>query len=152
MIKHAARVVSVEPGYIWVEAAVGAADCAACRLGLGCRAVGGRRVRLPYAGAAPLKIDQWVELGLAEGMFLRGVAVIYMLPLLGLIGGMLALFALFGTQPLAALGAVSGLAAGLWAARRAARRLGAAEPKLLGRTEAPSLDLPPCARARAPSK
>ena len=150
MIKQVARVVAVEPGYLWVEAVAGAGDCAACRLGLGCSRATRRRLRLRCERTPPPEVDQWVELGLEEGAFLRGAALVYLLPLLGLGVGMLSAFALFGSQFGAAVGAGVGLAFGLGAARAAARRADA-EPRLLGSAPAPDARNPaPCARSAPP--
>lgn len=76
---------------------------------------------LEVASPLPLVPGQRVEVGITEGSLLRSVFLVYMLPLLGLIGGAAILQGTLGTDPAAACGGVAGGVAGFLCARYLAR-------------------------------
>lgn len=76
---------------------------------------------LEVASALPLVPGQRVEVGITEGSLLRSAFLVYMLPLLGLIGSAAIMQATLGTDPAAACGGVAGGVAGFLCARYLAR-------------------------------
>ncbi len=131
MLLETGRVEAVQKQFAWVACAA-QSDCQRCREGKGCgggllgRLLGDRlhRVRACHDGLV-LETGDRVELGLSEAALVRGALQVYGIPLagflllpalLGLLGGVSNDFALL----FAGLG---GLFAGLWFARRRARRV-----------------------------
>jgi len=121
MLKEIGRVVAAEPGALWVEVSAKSAcgSCAAkssCGHGLLEQLRHGRRyLRVLESEAAPsgVQVGQEVEIGLPEGAVLSASAMLYLVPLFGLLlGSVLASASLPGDMA-AALGGAAGLAAGL---------------------------------------
>ena len=126
MIETRARVVSITPGKVWVEAS-SQQGCAACQSQASCGVSGlGKffnRNKPPVALACDLALapGDSLVLNLAEADLLRAGLLAYLLPaLLSVAGAIVA--TLFGLGDAAAAGAMlAGFAAGLVAARVFAR-------------------------------
>lgn len=124
MLTETARVVAVEPGWVWVET-VRQSTCGSCAAASGCghgllnKLGDGRRSFLKLATDAfpanEFNVDDQVSIAIPERLLLDGTFVVYGIPLLGLLGG--AAIAV-GLQPgasdaLAIFGAGVGLLLGL---------------------------------------
>lgn len=143
MIEEQATVAAVEPGLVWVET-IRSSACARCSARAGCGQslmsqvlsadVQAEKNYLAIPTDRVLGIGQAVWIGIPETAFLRGAFWLYVVPLLTLIGGAVALQQWFGDDRLALLGAGIGLAGGLiWARRHTARWQGdpAWQPRIL---------------------
>ncbi|MBT9432214.1 SoxR-reducing system protein RseC [Candidatus Sodalis endolongispinus] len=122
MIKEWATVVSWQRGVAQVrcEAREGCGSCHArqsCGTRLLEKMAPDTQHYLAVASALPLVPGQRVEVGINEGSLLRSAFLVYMLPLLGLIGGAAMLQGTLGTDPAAACGGVAGGVAGFLCAR-----------------------------------
>lgn len=126
MIEETGRVVATDGEYAWVER-VRASTCGSCSLKGGCgtsvlaRAVGRRSVRVRAENAIAARVGDQVVVGLMEAALLEGSLLMYLVPILALLGGGLAgellarHLALQATDPLALAGAlVAAAAALLW--------------------------------------
>jgi sigma-E factor negative regulatory protein RseC len=136
MLIETGRVVAVEQDSLWVET-IRQSTCGGCAVRKGCghslmnRVYGGRRsyVRvLPGKHhVADCEVNDQVRISIPEEVILRGSAIVYLLPLVGmLLGALAAAHLLPGTQDLpAAGGAVAGFLAGIALVRwHAARHRG----------------------------
>ncbi|WLD57451.1 SoxR reducing system RseC family protein [Salinispirillum sp. LH 10-3-1] len=127
MIEEQATVAAIESGRVWVET-VRSSACARCSARAGCgqslmsqvisSESQAQKSFLPIATDRVLAVGQVVWIGIPETAFLRGAFWLYLLPLLALLAGALAFNHWFHTDSMALLGAVVGLVAGLWWARR----------------------------------
>lgn len=129
MLAERARIVAIEPGVIWVEtlAQSGCGSCAEkgeCGTGLLQRYLQTTRylrVEVKPGDEATYQVGSELELGLDEGVMVRGSMLLYLLPLLGLLAGAGLGYQLAGELLSVVLG-VSGMAlAGLgvrWHAER----------------------------------
>ena len=96
MIKERGRVVALESNSVWVET-IQQSSCGSCSATKGCgqklwlkagyKSVGHIRVLLQDHDPAAFKIDDYVEIGIAEHVISKGSVLVYMVPLLGLLGG-----------------------------------------------------------------
>ncbi|CDH45247.1 SoxR reducing system RseC family protein [Candidatus Contendibacter odensensis] len=129
MIEEQAVVVEVGDGYAWVETQRRSA-CSACATSEGCgtavlaKAWGDRRARVRAISNLPLQPGDSVIVGLAEGALLGGSLLVYLLPLVLLLGGAIlgqTVFTGAGDQPVMLSGAV-GLGLGFLVARTWSRR------------------------------
>ena len=95
MLAERARIVAVEPGVLWVETLVQSAcgSCAEngeCGTGLLQRYLQTTqylRIAVKSGEEAGYRIGDELELGLDEGVMVRGSLVLYLVPLLGLLVG-----------------------------------------------------------------
>lgn len=151
MIEEQATVVEVEGDLAWVESGArsGCGGCAA-RQGCGTGALGQwlrRRARaVPAVNPVGARVGERVVIGLAEEALLRGSLLVYLSPLLGMLGlGLLGerlalIWGGGGAEPLAMLGGLVGLVAGLvWARSRSASREGRFQPVVLRRLGSSSM-------------
>lgn len=142
MIEESVQVLSVEVDYLWVEGVQGSA-CQSCAVQRGCgqgllAKLGARpvRLRVSLSGRDPamFQAGQNVTIGIADNVVARGSLLMYLLPLLALLGG-IGLGERFLDNDFAAM--ISGLFAlfggGLLAGRLATRAKQRAmmEPQLL---------------------
>jgi positive regulator of sigma E activity len=123
----AGTVVEIRDGHALVECRESSGACDACGKGRGCswrRRLGTRSLAVPVpAAAGDLEAGDPVELEIPDGRLLVAVASLYGPPLVGLLGGPLLLRALDADAGAASLvAAVTGLLAGLLAARRLTQR------------------------------
>ncbi|ROR32125.1 SoxR reducing system RseC family protein [Inmirania thermothiophila] len=141
MIETSGRVIRVEGDHAWVEAQR-RAGCDGCEAAAGCgsgalASVFGRRaVRVRALNAAGARAGDEVTVALDEGAMLRGVVAVYLVPLLGLLAGGIAVGAVAGGDGPALAGAAAGFAAGLALARAYAgrwRRGARAQPVIVAR-------------------
>ncbi|QHB31679.1 SoxR-reducing system protein RseC [Yersinia canariae] len=79
--------------------------------------------QLKIAISQPLEPGQKVEVGISESSLLRSAALVYLTPLIGLIAGGALFQALFITDALTALGAISGAGLGFLLARTVAIKI-----------------------------
>ncbi len=124
MLTESGRVVAVEEGALWVET-IRKSTCGSCVAEKGCghgilnRIGDGKRsyVRVLANGEAAygLAVDDQVIIEIPEEVILRGSLVVYMWPLLGMLGGAaLAATAFVGQEDaLAAVGAIGGFLVGV---------------------------------------
>lgn len=126
MIEQTATVVRTEGSLAWVEAER-QSSCGQCAARKGCgtavlaNVLGRRAARMPALNPVAARPGEQVVIGLDESAMLRGAVVVYLLPLLALIGG--AVLASPGGDGLAILGGVGGFLTGLWGLRRFQRRI-----------------------------
>lgn len=105
MLEEQAIVVEVSAEEVWVETCRQTA-CQSCSAKSSCghsllsKISSGKTQRLQVKTDKELQVGDQVVLGLDEGAFIRGSALVYLLPLLALIIGALAGDALFGQDSL----------------------------------------------------
>lgn len=142
MIEQNATVVRREGETAWVDTRPQSA-CGGCAVQDGCgtgvwvRWFGARRGLLPAQDPLGTRPGDEVVIGVPEGTFLLGSLLLYLLPLAGLLAGAALAAAWWGgSDGPAVAGALAGLGAGLWGARRAAaRRAGWVRPRVLRRAD-----------------
>lgn len=138
MIEQSGRVVALEGRYAWVEAerAGGCGQCNArgsCGSGVLARVLGRRRVRLRALNRADAAVGDRVNVGIDEGVLLRGALLLYGLPLVAMLAGAVTGLALWG-EPASVAGGLTGLAAAfLYLRRRSHRAVGRSLPVVLSR-------------------
>ncbi|SDR79281.1 positive regulator of sigma(E), RseC/MucC [Halopseudomonas litoralis] len=147
MIEEQGRVLSVEPGAVWVET-IRRSACSSCQARAGCgqsllqRLGGGARqgfVRV--LDDRSCRVGDDIIVGIPENAVLRGSSLVYMVPLLALFACALLAQAAGVTEPLIILAGFFGLALGFVAIRWHSSRLDADPtftPRVIGR--AVSLD------------
>ena len=123
MLTETGRVVGIETDGIWVET-IRRSTCGTCSAQKGCghgllnRISEGKR---GYVRALPgdqpvedYKVDDQVLISIPEEVILRGSFIAYILPLLSMLAGAMAVSHFFAGQPdlLAVVGAAGGLASG----------------------------------------
>ncbi|WJW76135.1 SoxR reducing system RseC family protein [Thiohalobacter sp. IOR34] len=134
MIEEQGTVLAVDGDFAWVETRR-QSSCGSCAAKAGCgtrvlgRLMGGRPGRLRALNRGHARPGDPVVIGIPEAGLLRGSLAVYLLPLLGLIGGGLLgellasrLFAPAAEWP-AMLGGVFGFLAGLRWVQRFSRRI-----------------------------
>jgi sigma-E factor negative regulatory protein RseC len=146
MLTETARIVAVEPGWVWVET-VRQSTCGSCAAASGCghgllnKLGDGRRslLKLPTDAfpADEFNVDDQVSIAIPERLLLDGSFVVYGVPLLGMLGGAAIAVAVqpASSDALALLGAGIGLLLGLGAVRLHAwlrRNDDQLHPKLMG--------------------
>ena len=99
MITEMGRVVAIEADSFWVET-IQQSSCGNCSASKGCgqkvllkaghKRVGHIRALLQNQDAVSFKIDDQVEIGIAEHVISKGSIFVYMMPLMGLLGGAIA--------------------------------------------------------------
>ncbi|QPR27990.1 SoxR-reducing system protein RseC [Edwardsiella hoshinae] len=105
------------------------AGCNGCRARQGCGTAAlaelgpQTRHQLRLAVSQPLQVGQRVEIGLREASVLRSALVVYLTPLVGLLGGAVMGQLWLGSDGASALAALLGAVAGFVLARRQARRM-----------------------------
>lgn len=122
MITETGRVVAVEENFLWVET-IQRSSCHSCAAKSGCgqsvlgKMFDGRRshIRLSRANEVNTQyhVDDQVEIGLPEDALLKGAAWVYLMPLIGLIGGGVLCSSLFSgfafnNDALAIFGSITG--------------------------------------------
>lgn len=122
MMTERGRVVAVTDDSVWVET-VRASTCSGCSARKGCGhgllngIGGGRRNYLRVLpGDVPLRdvaVDDQVEVAIPEQVLLSGAAIVYLLPLLTMLAGMLLASSQTSGDGAAIAGAALGLIAGL---------------------------------------
>ena len=133
MMRSLAQVIAVQPGEITVscQQQTSCGSCASrdsCGTGIVSKALPGRQHQIKITTDKPAKVGDMVEIGLSERSMLRSAALVYVLPLLCLVLGaglgQWWFVALAGGGELGViLTALGSAAAGLWLARRLARRV-----------------------------
>ena len=128
MLVETGRVVAVEPEALWVET-IRQSTCGSCAANKGCghgllnRIGDGRtgyvRVLPGPTGTAGCAVDDQVRISIPEQVILRGSLVVYVLPLLFMLGGAAGAGGLWpaGSQLASVGGAAVGLALGFAAVR-----------------------------------
>ena len=123
MLIETGRVVAVDPAGLWVET-IRQSTCGSCQAQKGCghgllnRIGDGKRGYIRVwpgdKGPGDCAVDDQVLISIPEEVILRGSLVVYMLPLLCMLGGAAAAVGLLqGSQDLlAALGSVAGFGLG----------------------------------------
>ncbi|MGD2052544.1 MAG: SoxR reducing system RseC family protein [Gammaproteobacteria bacterium] len=91
MIEETARVIAIENGQLWLEAQTTSA-CSACEAKQGCgtsvlsKWVGRKFTRFQVPNTVNARVGDEVVVGLAEEAMLKGSVLVYLLPLLAMIG------------------------------------------------------------------
>lgn len=123
MIEQPATVVKIDAKQIWLDVER-QSTCSGCKLRNGCgtgllsRHVGQRFSRLVVPRTQNLQVGEQVQVQIAEKELLHGALMMYLLPLLGLIGGAALVNVVSGPAWLEIIGGVSGLIAGfIWLGR-----------------------------------
>lgn len=128
MITETGHVLEVEADHAWV-ACLRQVGCARCAEGKGCgggiigKMMGDRLHRVRVAtGDVPVTPGDQVVIGLREDAVMRAAVVVYLLPLVAALGAGILAWSAVGGDLAAALGALAGLAGGLFWARRYSER------------------------------
>jgi len=133
MIEESGQVVDVEGAFAWIESER-TSTCGACNVRKGCgtavlaKVLGQRRVHLRVLNRINARVGDAVVIGISESGLVRGSLAVYAVPLSGLFAGAISGDALgrhFFTgspDPVAIVGALAGLAAGLFWLKRFSRR------------------------------
>ncbi len=131
MIEERGRVLSVEPGAVWVET-VRTSTCGNCAAKAGCGQAllakvgsGAKRGFIRALTDRSWQVGDEVFIGIPEDAVVRGALWVYMVPLLGLFVSALLAQALGVTEPLvigaAMVGLIAGFAVVRWHGQRAQR-------------------------------
>ncbi|WP_372864927.1 SoxR reducing system RseC family protein [Spongiibacter sp.] len=144
MICERGRVVAVEETALWVET-ISQSSCSSCAAKKGCgqglmnSLHDGRRNQLRVAldgqSASRFPVGCDVDIAIPETALLSGVFIVYLLPLLSMMGVMMAVAHFTASDKLAALGAAGGLLLGLLLVRLHAavsRDKRGFQPRILG--------------------
>ena len=128
MFSEAGRVVAIEPDSLWVEV-IQTSACEACKAQKGCgqsainKVFSARRQHVrallaAHDSADQYHVDDWVELNVPDSTILQGVALVYGVPLLTMIGGALLGQSYFhGAEGWVILSSLAGLATGVFGVR-----------------------------------
>jgi sigma-E factor negative regulatory protein RseC len=118
---ESARIVAISDDAIWVET-IQKSTCANCASRSGCgqyllgkwRAEQDSRLKIPFGKHQPsdFQVGDYVSIGVPEGMVLKFAIIVYMLPVVWMLGGALFAQHLLGSDLAAAVGAVIGLVVG----------------------------------------
>jgi sigma-E factor negative regulatory protein RseC len=122
MICETGRVVGIETDALWVET-IQRSTCSSCSAQKGCgqglmnKALAGRRnqlrVLLGDLPAEDFSLDDEVSLSIPERALVGGAMLVYLLPLLTMLGGMMLLSQSYSGDGPAALGALLGFVLGM---------------------------------------
>ncbi len=131
MLTETGRVVAVESDSLWVET-LRRSTCGSCSARKGCghglmQEMGGGRSNFVRALArgqdtSRYQVGDTVTISIPEQLLLRGSFILYVLPLLGILAGVLLAETLVGGDLAAVAGAATGFGIGLIAVRWHARR------------------------------
>lgn len=122
MIEAEGMVVAVDGQYAWVETerrsgCDGCAKAQGCGTGTLAKAFGNRMTRFRVPNTLSAEINTGVIVGLPEESLVRGALLVYLVPLITLLGAALLAAALGGTEGVIAIAGVAGLGMGLAAVR-----------------------------------
>lgn len=134
MIEETARVVSSEAGHVWVEAER-KSSCGHCSARAGCgtsvldQVLGRKPMRFRLSdGGLGLQAGDRVVIGIEDSVLMRGSLMVYLMPLVFMLGGALAGEAAApqwgGGEGVVVLAGLVGLLAGLGWVARVSRRMG----------------------------
>jgi sigma-E factor negative regulatory protein RseC len=133
MIEETGQVVDVQGAFAWIESER-TSTCGACNVRKGCgtavlaKVLGQRRVHLRVINRINARVGDAVVIGISESGLVRGSLAVYAVPLAGLFAGAIAgdvlgkYFFPGGSDPVAIVGALAGLGAGLFWLKRFSRR------------------------------
>ncbi|HSG59806.1 MAG TPA: SoxR reducing system RseC family protein [Pseudomonadales bacterium] len=123
---ESARVVAISAEAIWVDT-IQRSTCNACSSRAGCGQYAMNKlspqrhthlkIPLGHHSQHDFAVGTYVKIGVPEGLVLKSALVVYILPLLVMIGGAMIADRLFGTDLAAGLGGALGLALGFVAVR-----------------------------------
>lgn len=118
---ESARVVSIREDAVWVET-IQKSTCASCASRSGCgqyllgkwRPTSDAHLKVPLGDhpANAFKVGDYVRIGVPAGMVLKFAIIVYMLPVVWMLGGALLAQYLLESDLAAAAGAIAGLGAG----------------------------------------
>ena len=118
---ESARVVSISEDAVWVET-IQKSTCANCASRSGCgqyllgkwRSASDTHLKIPLGdrSANALNVGDYVRIGVPAGMVLKFAFIVYMLPVLWMLGGALLAQHLLESDLAAAMGALAGLGVG----------------------------------------
>lgn len=129
MIEEQGRVVAVEDGAVWVEVSR-KSTCSTCSASAGCGQglmenldVGRGRRLVRALCQFRLNVGDSVVIAIREDLLVRGALLLYLLPLMSLLGSALVMHALGGGEPMIIVSGLVGLMLGLWLVRKRGQRL-----------------------------
>lgn len=118
---ESARVVAIASDAIWVDT-IQRSTCNACSSRAGCGQYAMNKLspqrhthlKIPLDGLSPsdFVVGNYVKIGVPDGLVLKSAVVVYILPLLAMIGGAMFADRLFGSDLAAGLGGLLGLVLG----------------------------------------
>ncbi|MGJ8687448.1 MAG: SoxR reducing system RseC family protein [Spongiibacteraceae bacterium] len=145
MIYETARVLAVESDSLWLET-ISSSSCGSCAAQKGCgqglmaKYSEGKRNQLKLSlggqASADYAVDDDVTIAIPESVLVSSALIMYFLPLLGLLLGMMAMQQFVDGDGYAALGALLGFVAGLGAVflhGRYSRENIDLQPKIIGK-------------------
>jgi len=133
MIEETGQVVDVQGDFAWIESER-ASTCGTCSTRKGCgtavlaKVLGQRRIHLRVLNRINARIGDAVVIGISESGLVRGSLAVYAAPLSGLFAGAIAgdflghHFFPGSPDPMAIIGGLAGLVAGLFWLRRFSRK------------------------------
>lgn len=147
MIEEQGRVVAVEPGAVWVET-LRKSTCAGCSARHGCGqglmdrlGVRAKRGLVRAQCQLDVQVGDSVMIGIGEQALLKGSVLVYLMPMLALLGSALVATALGLSEPWVIATGLAGFAVSWLLVRRRGARLADnpdAQPVVLSRGAGPS--------------
>ncbi|MCW8355974.1 MAG: SoxR reducing system RseC family protein [Marinomonas sp.] len=122
MIEETGKVLSIEDGFADVET-IRTSSCTSCRARHGCghhaiaQVSSANRMRMKAIDSLNVKVGQNVVVGIPEDTLLQASIWMYLIPLLGLVGGAIIPSIWGGESGIAVIFSIIGFAGGLWLAR-----------------------------------
>jgi len=150
MITETGRIVAIEDDGLWVQT-IRKSACAQCSAQKGCGqavlAKLGREpgyIKVSLNGQAPTQyqLGDYVEIGIGEDVLVKSTLVIYLLPLVMLLVGVIATSKLVANEAMSLLGGILGLIIGGLITRKlltSGNRQSALEPVLIGSAAKPEI-------------
>ena len=117
MIEETGRVLSIEDGFADVET-IRTSSCTSCRARHGC----GHHAIAQVSSSNRMRMGQSVVVGIPEDTLLQASVWMYLIPLLGLIGGAVLPSVLGGESGIAVIFSIIGFAGGLLLARNKSKQ------------------------------
>jgi len=127
MIEETGRVLSIEDGFADVET-IRTSSCTSCRARHGCghhaiaQVSSANRMRMRAIDPLAVEVGQKVVVGIPEDTLLQASVWMYMIPLLGLVGGAVAPSLWGGGSGIAVIMSIIGFAGGLLLARNKSKQ------------------------------
>lgn len=127
MIEETGKVLSIEEGFADVET-IRTSSCTSCRARHGCghyaiaHVSSANRMRMRAIDPLTVKVGQKVVVGIPEDTLLQASVWMYMIPLLGLVGGAILPSSWGGGSGIAVIMSILGFASGLLLARNKSKQ------------------------------
>jgi len=127
MIEETGKVLSIEDGFADVET-IRTSSCSSCRARHGCghhaiaQVSSSNRMRMRAIDPLSVKVGQSVVVGIPEDTLLQASVWMYLIPLLGLVGGAVIPSLWGGSSDIAVIFSIIGFAGGLLLARNKSKQ------------------------------